>query len=686
MKKKAFILTALFSLPAFAQEVLLKEVEVKAKKETFQDSLEVREVRESFSKDVGEALTRLEGLWKVRKAGIANDVVLRAFYRDNINVLIDDTRIYGACPNRMDPPAFHVDFSEVEKIEVIKGPFDVRHQGSLGGLVNIITKKPERGFHLKLNATVGSFNFINLSPVVSYADDKLYGLAGYSYKYSKPYKDGDGKRITEYANYKPPYINSKAFEINTYWARFGFKPLENHEFEIAYTRQEADHVLYPALMMDAIYDNTDRLKVSYKVSRITDIWKELKLQFYYTRVEHWMDDRYRTFMGTPSGPYSMATDASTKTYGGRIETKLSDFTVGLEAYKRNWSATNYMWMNNVYRTQYVIPDVDITSIGVYGEYEKKLSDKLRLKAGIRLDSTKSEADSSKANTNLYWAYHSTRSTSKTDTYPSGNVQLFYSLSPEVELFTGLGYAVRVPDPQERYFALNRAMQCSQTNPYCAWVGNPELKPSKNTELDFGIKHQTKKALTKATVFVSYVQDYITVNNKPVENPSMMVAPSFARARSYENVNATFWGFEINSTYNVWNNLFLFGGASYVQGRKDTKPLKGITDKDVAEVPPLKGRLGLRYDTGLWFMEGEVVAMATQDRVDSDLKEQKTSGWAIINLKAGAEYRNFKLIAGVENLFDKKYYEYLSYQRDPFRSGVKVPEPGRSLYLTLQYSF
>ncbi len=686
MKKKALILTALFSLPAFAQEVLLKEVEVKAKKENFQDSLEVREVRESFSKDVGEALTRLEGFWKVRKGGIANDVVLRAFYRDNINVLIDDTKIYGACPNRMDPPAFHVDFSEVEKIEVIKGPFDVRHQGSLGGLVNIITKKPERGFHLKLNATVGSFNFINLSPVVSYADDKLYGLAGYSYKYSKPYKDGDGKRITEYANYKPPYINSKAFEINTYWARFGFKPLENHEFEIAYTRQEADHVLYPALMMDAIYDNTDRLKVSYKVSRITDIWKELKLQFYYTRVEHWMDDRYRTFMGTPSGPYSMATDASTKTYGGRIETKLSDFTVGLEAYKRNWSATNYMWMNNVYRTQYVIPDVDITSIGVYGEYEKKLSDKLRLKAGIRLDSTKSEADSSKANTNLYWAYHSTRSTSKTDTYPSGNVQLFYSLSPEVELFTGLGYAVRVPDPQERYFALNRAMQCSQTNPYCAWVGNPELKPSKNTELDFGIKHQTKKALTKATVFVSYVQDYITVNNKPVENPSMMVAPSFARARSYENVNATFWGFEINSTYNVWNNLFLFGGASYVQGRKDTKPLKGITDKDVAEVPPLKGRLGLRYDTGLWFMEGEVVAMATQDRVDSDLKEQKTSGWAIINLKAGAEYRNFKLIAGVENLFDKKYYEYLSYQRDPFRSGVKVPEPGRSLYLTLQYSF
>jgi outer membrane receptor protein involved in Fe transport len=51
----------------------------------------------------------------------------------------------------------------------------------MAGLVNIITKKPEKGFHLKLNASAGSFNFINLSPVVSYADDKLNILVGYSY-------------------------------------------------------------------------------------------------------------------------------------------------------------------------------------------------------------------------------------------------------------------------------------------------------------------------------------------------------------------------------------------------------------------------------------------------------------------------------------------------------------------------
>jgi iron complex outermembrane receptor protein len=447
--KKAFLLTAIVSF-GYAQEILLKEVELKAKKETFKDSLEIREVRESSAKDVGEALTKLEGIWKIRKGGIANDVVLRGFYRDNINVLIDDDRVYAACPNRMDPPAFHVDFSQVERIEVIKGPFDVRHQGSMAGLVNIITKKPEKGFHLKLNASAGSFNFINLSPVISYADDKLGILVGYSYRYSKPYKDGDGRRVTESANtsprpYRPQFINSKAFEINTYWTKLGFKPIENHSVEFSYTKQDARHVLYPYLHMDAIYDKTDRFNMNYQIDGISDMLKSLKFHLYYTKVDHLMDSRFRT------GMY-MRTDAESKTYGGRLEANLGDLTLGFEAYKRNWDATTFMMMMG---SQFSIPDVDTESFGLYGEYKRNLSDRLRLVAGLRLDTTKTEADSSKANTNLYYDYKDTRSTSKTDTYPSGNVQLFYELQKGTELFVGLGHSVRVPDAQERYFALRR---------------------------------------------------------------------------------------------------------------------------------------------------------------------------------------------------------------------------------------
>jgi iron complex outermembrane receptor protein len=670
--KKAFLLTAIVSF-GYAQEILLKEVELKAKKETFKDSLEIREIRESSAKDVGEALTKLEGIWKVRKGGIANDVVLRGFYRDNINVLIGDDRVYAACPNRMDPPAFHVDFSQVEKIEVIKGPFDIRHQGSMAGLVNIITKKPEKGFHLKLNASAGSFNFINLSPVVSYADDKLGILVGYSYRYSKPYKDGDGKRITEYANYKPQFINSKAFEINTYWTKLGFKPIKNHSVEFSYTKQDARHVLYPYLRMDAIYDKTDRFNMNYQIDGISDMLKSLKFHFYYTKVDHWMDDRYRTSAGM--GLWSMATDAKSKTYGGKLEANLGDLTLGFEAYKRNWDAINYMGMMG---TQFVIPNVDTDSFGLYGEYKKNLSDRLRLVAGLRLDATKTKADSSKANTNLYFAYKNTRSTSKTDTYPSGNVQLFYELQKGTELFVGLGHSVRVPDAQERYFALRRMGT--------DWVGNPELKPSKNTELDLGIKHSTDKALIKATAFYSYVQDYITVHNQSKVNNVPGVMNS--RARSYENVNAQFFGGEVDLRLSLTQELFLFGGMSYVQARKETKPgfPKNINSSRVAEIPPLKTRLALRYDKGMYFGEVETILSATQNRVDTDLREEKTSGYGVVNVKVGGNFKGFTINAGIDNVFDKKYYEYLSYQRDPFATGVKVPEPGRTFYVNVSYTF
>jgi iron complex outermembrane receptor protein len=121
-----------------------------------------------------------------------------------------------------------------------------------------------------------------------------------------------------------------------------------------------------------------------------------------------MDNRYRT------GMY-MATDAKSKAYGGRLEANLGDLTLGFEAYKRNWDAINYMGMMG---TQFAIPDVDTESFGLYGEYKKNLSERLRWVAGLRLDTTKTKADSSKANTNLYFAYKNTRSTSKTDTYTS----------------------------------------------------------------------------------------------------------------------------------------------------------------------------------------------------------------------------------------------------------------------------
>lgn len=150
--------------------------------------------------------------------------------------------------------------------------------------------------------------------------------------------------------------------------------------------------------MDTIRDTTDRFNMNYQIDGISDMLKSLKFSLYYAKVDHPMDTTFRT------GMY-MKTNAKSKTYGGRLEANLGDLTLGFEAYKRNWDAVTHMG-------QHVIPNVDTESFGLYGEYKRDLSDRLRLVTGLRLDTTKTKADRSKANTGLYFAYKNTTSTSK----------------------------------------------------------------------------------------------------------------------------------------------------------------------------------------------------------------------------------------------------------------------------------
>ncbi len=655
------LLTAPFALSA--QEVVLEKVEIKVRKEILTE----RDVRESFAKDPAEALTRIEGIWKLRKGGIANDIVLRAFQRENLNVLFDGARIYQACPNRMDPPAFHIDFSEVKEIEVVKGPFDVRNYGSLGGTVNIKTVEPKEGFHGRLNVAGGSFRYFNPSLNLSYGSGPFYGLVGHAYRYSKPYRTGEGKRFTEYPTgnnaYRSDVRDGTAFSINTSWVKAGFKPRKNTGVEISYTAQKMRDVLYPYLMMDSPEDNADRLNLTVEL-------KNLKLTAYYAYVYHRMNNEKRV------NPVFLETVGRSKTYGSKLEYSSGPFTAGLEAFVWNWKAETTMGT----MLQNTIPDVDLANVGLFGEYRKALSDRLRLVVGVRLDSTKTEANRSLANTDLYYTYHNTRSTSKTDLYPSGNLQLFYAPDRSLELFAGIGYAVRVPSAQERYFALNRSgMQEAMMGD---WVGNPNLKPSKNAEVDLGVSWKGSRANLSATVFYSFVGDFITVYNQGNVNNTGLGT----KARSYANVDARFYGGEAKTTLALSETLFLDGGISYVRGKKTTDPSRNINDEDVAEIPPLRVRVALRYDTGAYFGEVEGIASATQNKVDEDLGESKTSGWGVLNVRAGGERGNLRITAGVENLLDKFYYEHLSYLRDPFSTGTRVPEPGRSFYLNVSYMF
>jgi iron complex outermembrane receptor protein len=629
------------------------------------DTIEVPALRESGARDVGEALTATSGVWQLRKGAIANDVVLRGLQSRDLNVLVDGQRTYGACPNHMDPPAFHVDFAEVERVEIAKGPFDVRHQGSLGGLVNVVTKRPERGWHSQLSLAGGSTGYVNPAAVVSHGGASWSVLAGGSYRRADPYRDGDGRLVTALANYVPGALHSDAFRVASGWGKASVDTGAG-AVQATYARQHAEHVLYPYLQMDAVYDTTDRISLSYDHAgggRIDGI----QARAYFTRVDHRMTDALRiTAVPQPRG-YSMATDATTRTSGGRIEIALDGVTAGVEGVRRRWDTRTLLAMRQ-FVPQASIPDVAIDTVGAFADW-RRAAGPISVEAGGRLDYARSAADPALANTNLYFAYHGTRTLDRDDVLAGGRARLVWQPGTW-RLGLGIGHSERVAEANERFFALQRMGT--------DWVGNPELAPARNTGLEATASWTRGGATFDLQAFRNRVDGYIAVYDQV--RLSMVPGVMNATARSYANVDAWLTGLEGNASVPLASRVFLSGDVSFVRGSQAGDATLRIDPGPLAEMPALRGRLRLRFDDGRWVFAGEEVVTGDQTRVDAALGEQPTPGAAVTNVSAGARWKALTITLGITNLFDRAYTDALSYQRDPFRTGVRLPEPGRQWFV------
>lgn len=221
------------------------------------------------SADLADALTKkVPSISLIRRSGIANDIILRGQNRDNINILIDDTKIYGACPNRMDPPTSHILTNNIESIDIIEGPYDVQNFGTLSGAVKIKTKQPEEELHGEVSVNFGSWNYQKTAMTLSGGNEKVRGLVSVSDESSGQYRDGDGNDFAEQieaisppvpagVKYKDQYRNIDAYEKKTFMGKLYFDLIENHEAMVSYTANRSDDVLYPSSSMDAMYDDSN---------------------------------------------------------------------------------------------------------------------------------------------------------------------------------------------------------------------------------------------------------------------------------------------------------------------------------------------------------------------------------------------------------------------------------------------
>ncbi|MBU0631558.1 TonB-dependent receptor [bacterium] len=617
------------------------------------------------SADLADALQKaVPSIAISRRSGIANDIVLRGMRKDDINVLVDGTKTYGACPNRMDPPISHVLANNIDSINVIEGPYDVENFGTLSGAVTMKSKEPSKGLQGELDLGYGSYNYKKIGATLSGGNDLIRLMISGSAETSDQYKDGNGddfvaqmekSGVPAMNQYQTKYDSLQAYEKKTVMAKAFVNPTENQELRLSYTANRSDDILYPSSAMDAMYDNSNIYDVTYEIKKLSDLSKKLELQYYASDVDHPMSTYYRAAATGMMG--AMVSHLTTNTQGAKVKNTLDvgnyELLVGLDGSKRNW---NGKYSNkNGYTGVDSIPDAYTDNAALFSEISRKF-DAFSFKMGVRYDSTSIKTNVSAYDTNNYNAL-------------SAYILTNYKLNANNKLVFGIGKSSRVPDAKELYF----------TSSSGSVAGNQDLKQVQNYEADLSLENNYDSFLLKTKLFYSKLKDYIIYNNKSTI------------ATKYENIDASLYGLSVNGSYFFTDTVTLDGGVAYQQGRKDTLATNQ-TDRDLPNITPLKANLALTYEyMKNSYVKAEGIATDKWSKYDSDDGEQEIGSWSVLNLKASHEFNKYvKLDLGVDNVFDKAYAISNTYKDLTLLSGstdvMLLNEPGRYFYTNLTLKF
>ena len=682
----------LSSLAAFAlAEVTLQKITIEESSLQEAQSLQQDEVKFTKQQDLAEVLSSyLPEINMVRASAIGNDIVLRGFKRDDVNVLIDGAKIYGGCPNRMDPPAMHISITDIKDVRVQEGPFDVENFGSLGGVVNVITSEPSQGLGGRVSATIGSFGYNKFDASLEAADEKLGVAIGVSRENSGQYEDGSGKTLVEqnWAKlgtndpnaYQAKYKDIDAYTRSSIRLKSIYHIDDKQILKLSLYTDKATNVLYPAFQMDAQLDKTLMANGSYTIKDLGEFSKELELSGYYSHVVHDMGTEFRNAanMGMMYRTHHVKSTIEGVKLKNSFDAAGIAWKVGVDTSKRNW---NGVCLNEPAKTprQIRIPDVDTKNVGIFAKGVKNI-DNLTLKIGLRYDSTDIDANANFNNAALVPTpvknYYNGK-TSKSYNDVSANLVANYKLDEENSVYVALGQGIRVPDAQELYFI--GFMMGNWTR-----KGNPDLKETKNQEIDLGYRGSIFDTNIDATLFYSKLKDYIYGyrTNAGNVNPTKFYL-------TWTNIDAHIYGASLALNRAIGDYYLLEGSLSYQRGKKDDM-IPGQRDDDLAQIPPLHARVALSYDDGDYFVMCESLFSSGWSDYDSDNGERHIGGWGVVNLKASKEiFEDWTLRVGVDNLFDKTYARnntYIGRSLIGGRNPVLINEPGRYLYANIEYRF
>lgn len=635
----------------------------------------------SMAQSPAEVLHRFSGVSLARDGAWATSINVRGFSEQKLMFLSDGDRMLTATD--IAGVLSTVDMSGLEKIELIKGAGSVLYgSGAMGGIVNLVPYRPEYTDRLQVNGLIsGGYQTVNqlfqTNGTVNFTNKDWYLSAKGSFRTSGDYQTPEGK------------ISNSQFN-DASWSVLGGKQLnDQQELLFNYSRHKAWDAGLPG--GSAFPDGSlvrymgfarNQLNGEYIFKELTDVVRELKVKAYMQQISREVENKVnaKTSIYPSSNNITTGAKATADLYFNDYQT----MTVGAEGWMRETRTTRIKIAAPVADTTFTgeqpTPDAEMMDVGVFGHYQLKIDPKYWiLHLGARADYVQTHNEDALKEVFKYKISNGVKTELTPDNkvlFNEGNhTDITYALHADLnylptknqKIILSFANAYRVASLEERFKYIDQSGKLM--------VGNPDLKPELGWFSNLSYHFGNEKINLDFDLFANYLQNMIA------EKQGTFTYGNGTAVSAWINTNinqAWFVGSELDFSWLITEKLKFGAIASFVQA-KDME-----TNEHLPLIPPFHGNTSLEYEINHWLsaeaeMNWEYATMIEEG-------ETEASKFAVLSAKLNTSrfkvgQSEFRIMAGVNNIFNTAYTEYLSTLR-----GVNRLEPGRNFTVKAFYYF
>jgi iron complex outermembrane receptor protein len=611
----------------------------------------------------------------------------RGLFGNRLNLLINGVYTNSACPNEMEPPLHYVSLPRLDSLELIRGITPVSSGlETLGGTISARPKAMPYGAGESAEAH-GYVDAIGHTVDDGYSVGGAIGVANRRHKlYIGGSRDQGGD-----TRFGSGTIRDSAYKRNAYDVTYGFQS-EERELGLTYLRNETKESGTPALPMDIIFVDTNIAKGEFN-SEVGEL--SVTALIGYTDVHHLMDN-YSLRLSPPQQRFSRAESSgwSYKLTASR-NLGLGELLIGADGNLTYEDATIFD-PNNASFFVDNFNDVDRDRYGFFAEWRAPLAAHWRSELGLRytrVDMDAGTVDATPAQMmvgpRILRDRFNAAKRNKGDDNIDWVAKEVYQPLREVAIELGAARKTRSPSYQERYLWLPLQSTGGLADGH-NYVGIIDLDPEVSHQVELGVDWRTERFYLAPRGFYRRVADYI--QGTPATDPvviAVSAANGDASPLQFSNVDAEFYGVDVDWGVSLSDYWYLGGILSYVRGKRLD------IDDDLYRIAPLNATVALTYERPRWFVTVEGVFYDKQDNVSVTNGETPSSGYGLMNLfgevsLGPAKLATATLRAGLSNLLDETYRPHLNginrVRESDVGIGERLPGPGRNVFASLRIMF